>query len=97
MTHENDTRKRHAAHSCLSRAFDSTFYMENTMTTSRQPSKDTSAEAEDKLLDEALDETFPASDPVAVKPDESEADHLKTQQPRSASGSGGAPTSQQRR
>ncbi|WP_147432474.1 hypothetical protein [Pararobbsia silviterrae] len=51
------------------------------MTTSRHPTKrapsDTTAT---QPLDEALEETFPASDPIAIPPDASEAQR----KPRSA-------------
>ena len=44
------------------------------MTTLRQASGKTAPHSADaRALDEALDETFPASDPIAVKPDASEA------------------------
>ena len=58
---------------------------------SRHPSKRASADpVATPLLDEALDETFPASDPIAVTPDPSEAD-LKKQKPGAASGADGSP------
>jgi hypothetical protein len=44
---------------------------ERTMTKSRQDeqAKDQNLPNEDELLDEALDETFPASDPIAIHPE----------------------------
>lgn len=74
-----------------------TFVMENAMKHARHPSKSASAaQAAMHMLDEALEETFPASDPIAVTPDASEAD-LKTRQPRSASRAADDPKSPPRR
>jgi hypothetical protein len=42
--------------------------------TPKQPTPDTPALHTEERLDEALDETFPASDPIAVHPDDSEND-----------------------
>ena len=80
------------------------FHQENVMTATRHPTKpghtNKTEKNDEPMLDEALDETFPASDPIAVHPDACEADaaegHLKTQQPL-ASRSRGGPTTPPRR
>ncbi|SAL03394.1 hypothetical protein AWB81_06402 [Caballeronia arationis] len=38
-------------------------------TTKKEPAASEARKREDELLDEALDETFPASDPIAVHPE----------------------------
>lgn len=62
------------------------------MTTSRQHPKpvspDTKAKQVEDALDEALDESFPASDPVAVHPDDPK---VKTPSPPASSRAGGHP------
>ncbi|HWT38827.1 MAG TPA: hypothetical protein VN289_21245 [Paraburkholderia sp.] len=55
------------------------------MSTSKQHTPKTPNEhpSSDERLDEALDETFPASDPIAVDPDEDDEDrHVKQKKPR---------------
>ncbi|WP_250453136.1 hypothetical protein [Caballeronia sp. ATUFL_M2_KS44] len=48
--------------------------------TQRTPdaSKEPPHESEEDLLDEALEETFPASDPIAVHPEPESTDDRKT-------------------
>ena len=52
------------------------------MSTSKQPTPKTPDEhsSSDDRLDEALDETFPASDPIAVDPDEEDEDSQQGKQ-----------------
>ncbi|MEM5341704.1 hypothetical protein [Paraburkholderia azotifigens] len=55
------------------------------MSTSKQHTPKTPEEhsSSDERLDEALDETFPASDPIAVDPDEDDEDREQGKQKKS--------------
>ncbi|AUT52037.1 hypothetical protein C2L66_09335 [Paraburkholderia caribensis] len=63
----------------------SIYVAEPVMSTSKHPNPkapDTHPSS-DERLDEALDETFPASDPIAVDPDEDDDDNRQGKQKKS--------------
>jgi hypothetical protein len=55
---------------------------EHVMSKPKAPASSEAPHTAEDRLDEALDETFPASDPIAIDPDEDDEDKNSQKKPR---------------